>query len=147
MNTMALYNRVCLKASRNTTFSYSTSFSLGIRSLDKRFHDPIHAIYGFVRFADEIVDTFHGHPKAELLQRFWDDTHRAVAEGLSLNPILHSFQGVVAQYRIEAEWPWTLLIRSTTNRAMPRTFWEVLKWWASCAYAFSAKGMRYGMIG
>lgn len=103
MNTMALYNRVCLKASRNTTFSYSTSFSLGIRSLDKRFHDPIHAIYGFVRFADEIVDTFHGHPKAELLQRFWDDTHRAVAEGLSLNPILHSFQGVVDQYRIEAE--------------------------------------------
>lgn len=98
MNTMALYNAVCLKASRTTTHSYSTSFSLGIRSLDKRFHDPIHAIYGFVRFADEIVDTFHGHSKAELLQRFWDDTHRAVAEGISLNPILHSFQGVVNQY-------------------------------------------------
>lgn len=103
MNTMALYNAVCLKASRTTTHSYSTSFSLGIRSLDKRFHDPIHAIYGFVRFADEIVDTFHGHAKADLLQRFWDDTHRAVAEGISLNPILHSFQGVVNQYGIEAE--------------------------------------------
>ncbi|MBK8613241.1 MAG: phytoene/squalene synthase family protein [Flavobacteriales bacterium] len=103
MNTMALYNAVCLKASRTTTHSYSTSFSLGIRSLDKRFHDPIHAIYGFVRFADEIVDTFHGHSKAELLQRFWDDTHRAVAEGISLNPILHSFQGVVNQYGIEAD--------------------------------------------
>ena len=60
MNTLALYDKVCQKASRHTTYSYSTSFSLGIRSLDKRFHAPIHAIYGFVRFADEIVDTFHG---------------------------------------------------------------------------------------
>lgn len=103
MNTTALYDKVCLKASRTTTRSYSTSFSLGIRSLDKRFHDPIHAIYGFVRFADEIVDTFHQHDKAALLQRFWDDTHRAIAEGISLNPILHSFQAVVNRYGIEAE--------------------------------------------
>lgn len=103
MNTLALYEKVCLKASRSTTHSYSTSFSLGIRSLDKRFHDPIHAIYGFVRFADEIVDTFHGHDKPALLQRFWDDTHRAIAEGISLNPILHSFQAVVNRYGIEAE--------------------------------------------
>ncbi|MBL8001425.1 MAG: phytoene/squalene synthase family protein [Flavobacteriales bacterium] len=103
MNTTALYDKVCLKASRTTTRSYSTSFSLGIRSLDKRFHDPIHAIYGFVRFADEIVDTFHQHDKAALLQRFWDDTHRAIAEGISLNPILHSFQSVVNRYGIEAE--------------------------------------------
>jgi phytoene synthase len=103
MNTIDLYDKVCLKASRNTTRSYSTSFSLGIRSLDKRFHDPIHAIYGFVRFADEIVDTFHTHDKPALLQRFWDDTHRAIAEGISLNPILHSFQAVVNRYGIEAE--------------------------------------------
>lgn len=103
MNTIALFNKVCLKASRTTTRSYSTSFSLGIRSLDKRFHDPIHAIYGFVRFADEIVDTFHDHDKATLLQRFWDDTHRAIAEGISLNPILQSFQSVVNRYGIEPE--------------------------------------------
>jgi len=103
MNTLDLYDKVCLKASRTTTRSYSTSFSLGIRSLDKRFQDPIHAIYGFVRFADEIVDTFHQHDKAALLQRFWDDTHRAIAEGISLNPILHSFQAVVNRYGIEAE--------------------------------------------
>jgi len=103
MNTIALYDKVCLKASRNTTHSYSTSFSLGIRSLDRRLHDPIHAIYGFVRFADEIVDTFHGHAKADLLQRFWNDTHTAIAEGISLNPILHSFQSVVNRYGIEPE--------------------------------------------
>lgn len=103
MNTVDLYDKVCLKASRHTTYSYSTSFSLGIRSLDKKFHAPIHAIYGFVRFADEIVDTFHGFDKDDLLKRFRDDTYRAVAEGISLNPILHSFQRVVNTYSIEQE--------------------------------------------
>ena len=103
MNTVDLYDKVCLKASRHTTYSYSTSFSLGIRSLDKRFHSPIHAIYGFVRFADEIVDTFHGFDKNELLKRFREDTYRAISEGISLNPILHSFQRVVNTYRIDRE--------------------------------------------
>jgi phytoene/squalene synthetase len=103
MNTVDLYDKVCLKASRHTTYSYSTSFSLGIRSLDKRFHSPIHAIYGFVRFADEIVDTFHGFDKNDLLKRFREDTYRAISEGISLNPILHSFQRVVNTYRIDRE--------------------------------------------
>jgi phytoene synthase len=103
MNTIALYDKVCLKASRHTTYSYSTSFSLGIRSLNKRFHAPIHAIYGFVRFADEIVDTFHGFDKAALLARFRADTYRAIEEVISLNPILHSFQRVVNEFRIERE--------------------------------------------
>lgn len=103
MNTIALYDAVCLKASRNTTRSYSTSFSLGIRSLDRSLRDPIHAIYGFVRFADEIVDTFHGHDKVTLLARFREDTHAAIRAGISLNPILHSFQRVVAKYGIEPE--------------------------------------------
>lgn len=103
MNTMALYDEVCMTASRHTTYRYSTSFSLGIRSLNKRFHAPIHAIYGFVRFADEIVDTFHEHDKATLLQRFRDDMNRAIEEGISLNPILHSFQSVVNRYGIERE--------------------------------------------
>jgi phytoene synthase len=103
MNSMALYHRVCLKASRNTTAAYSTSFSLGVRALHKRFHNPIHAIYGFVRFADEIVDTFHAHDKRALLARFREDTERAIAEGISLNPILHSYQSVVLRYGIERE--------------------------------------------
>lgn len=103
MNTLALYDEVCMQASRNTTKAYSTSFSIGIRSLDRRFHDPIHAIYGFVRFADEIVDTFHGMDKANLLHRFREDTLRAVREKVSLNPILHSFQRVVNAYGVEQE--------------------------------------------
>ena len=103
MNTIDLYNDVCLKASRTTTGSYSTSFSLGIRSLEKDLQGPIHAIYGFVRFADEIVDTFHGFDKKTLLARFREDTHTAIREGISLNPILQSFQLVVNGYGIEAE--------------------------------------------
>jgi phytoene/squalene synthetase len=103
MNTMALYDKVCIKASRSTTLTYSTSFSLGVRSLHRRFREPIHAIYGFVRFADEIVDTFHGYDKPTLLARFREETERSITEGISLNPILHSFQQVVNRYGIERE--------------------------------------------
>ncbi|MCB0770049.1 MAG: phytoene/squalene synthase family protein [Flavobacteriales bacterium] len=101
MNTIAQYDQVCVHASRETTKRYSTSFSLGIRSLERRLRDPIHAIYGFVRFADEIVDTFHDHDKEQLLKRFREDTHDAVRNRISLNPILHSFQRVVNTYGIE----------------------------------------------
>ncbi|MEM1214273.1 MAG: phytoene/squalene synthase family protein [Bacteroidota bacterium] len=98
-----LYREVCIESSRMITKRYSTSFSMGIRAFDKRFRDPIYAIYGFVRFADEIVDTFHDYPKAELLSRFWQDTYRAIDEGISLNPVLQSFQEVVRAYHIERE--------------------------------------------
>jgi len=76
---------------------------MGIRVFDKRFRAPICAVYGFVRFADEIVDTFHGFPKAKLLQRFREDTYRAIEERISLNPVLHSFQEAVHRYGIERE--------------------------------------------
>jgi 15-cis-phytoene synthase len=109
MNTIALFDRVCARTSAYTTYAYSTSFSLGIRSLHKRFHESIHAIYGFVRFADEIVDTFHGHDKEMLLQRFREEVYRSIAEGISLNPILHSFQRTVHRYGIEAELYGTFL--------------------------------------
>ncbi len=98
-----LYDNVCLRCSKLTTNSYSTSFSLGIRFLHRDFHMPIYAIYGFVRFADEIVDTFHEHNKSELLARFKADTYQAIEEKISLNPILHSFQYVVNKYHIERE--------------------------------------------
>ncbi|MDQ3101336.1 MAG: phytoene/squalene synthase family protein [Bacteroidota bacterium] len=101
MNTVELYDQVCINASRNVTRAYSTSFSLGIRSLHPSLRDPIHAIYGFVRFADEIVDTFHDHDKVKLLNAFREETEKAVAEKISLNPILHSFQRVVDRYGIE----------------------------------------------
>lgn len=103
MTNMKLYDDVCLQASRATTFSYSTSFGLGVRSLHKRFRAPIHSIYGFVRFADEIVDTFHAHDKRALLEQFTTDTWRAIDEGISLNPILHSFQNTVRTYAIDRE--------------------------------------------
>jgi phytoene/squalene synthetase len=102
MNTLEQYNSVCSKASRAAASSYSTSFSLGIRSLHKELRGPINAIYGFVRFADEIVDTFHGYDKATLLARFRNETHTAIREGISLNPILQSFQLAANRFGIEA---------------------------------------------
>jgi len=100
---MDLYNKVCRECSKHITNRYSTSFSMGIRVFDKRFRAPIYAVYGFVRFADEIVDTFHDYPKKQLLDRFRQDTYRAIEEGISLNPVLHAFQETVHQYGIERE--------------------------------------------
>jgi phytoene synthase len=103
MDYLKLFNKVSISCSKVVTRSYSTSFSLGIRCLDKEVQDPIYSIYGFVRFADEIVDTFHEFDKQTLLNRFKEDTHRSVAEKISLNPILNSFQKTVNAYNIEAE--------------------------------------------
>ena len=103
MNHLELYHKVSLRCSKLVTRSYSTSFSLGIRCLEKKLQDPIYAIYGFVRFADEIVDTFHEQDKATLLLRFKEETFRAIHEKISLNPILNSFQATVNQFAIERE--------------------------------------------
>jgi len=103
MTQMQLYSNTCMECSELITKRYSTSFSTGIRVFDKRFRAPIYAIYGFVRFADEIVDTFHDHPKPELLQRFRKDTYRAIEERISLNPVLQAFQQTVHRYSIEME--------------------------------------------
>jgi phytoene/squalene synthetase len=103
MDQIALYNHNSFNCSKITTQNYSTSFSLGILSLNKKYRDPIYGIYGFVRFADEIVDTFHTHQKQTLIERFEQDTYLAIEEKISLNPILHSFQMVVNQYGLEHE--------------------------------------------
>lgn len=100
---MNLYNKTCRECSQLITKRYSTSFSMGIRVFDRRFRPPIYAIYGFVRFADEIVDTFHHTDKANLLNRFREDTYQAIEEGISLNPVLHAFQETVHEYQIERE--------------------------------------------
>jgi 15-cis-phytoene synthase len=89
------------RCSRLTTTMYSTSFSLGIHCLHKKFRDPIYSIYGFVRFADEIVDTFHEFDREQLFNRFREDTYHSIEEKISLNPILNSFQHTVHQYKIE----------------------------------------------
>lgn len=101
MNSVELYQKSCVQCSELITKNYSTSFSLGIRVFDKEFRDPIYSIYGFVRFADEIVDTFHAHDKRELLEDFRKETFKAIYQGISLNPILEAFQQVVNQYQID----------------------------------------------
>ena len=98
-----LYNSVCNSCSKLITNRYSTSFSLGIKVFDKKIRGPIYSIYGFVRFADEIVDSFHHSDKHLLLERFRKDTYQAIDEKISLNPVLHSFQMVVNEYGIEKE--------------------------------------------
>jgi 15-cis-phytoene synthase len=100
---MDLFSKTTFECSKLITQRYSTSFTLGIRTLHKRFHFPIYALYGYVRYADEIVDTFHEHDKARLLKRFRTDTKQALDEKISLNPVLHSFQQVVHEYGIEWE--------------------------------------------
>jgi len=98
---LELYDKVCKECSQLITNRYSTSFSLGIRLFAKELRNPIYAIYGFVRFADEIVDTFHTYDKKLLLDEFRADTYKAIEQGISLNPVLHSFQKVVSEYDIE----------------------------------------------
>lgn len=96
-----LFDDISRKSSKMVTNAYSTSFSLGIRFLAKKFHNPIYAIYGFVRFADEIVDSFHEYNKPELLDEFRNETYKAIERGISMNPILNNFQQVVNEYRID----------------------------------------------
>ena len=98
-----LFDDISQEMSQLTTKRYSTSFSLGISFLDSNLHKPIYSIYGFVRFADEIVDSFHGFDKEALLADFKVQTYRAIAEGISLNPILNSFQWAVNKYSIPME--------------------------------------------
>jgi len=101
MTNMNLFHEVSQDCSRNTTEKYSTSFSSAIKLLHKDLRKPICNIYGFVRFADEVVDTFHEHDKTVLLNEFKEATYTAIQRGISLNPILHSFQLTVNQYHID----------------------------------------------
>ena len=99
----ALFDQVSLKASKMVTNTYSTSFSLGIRMLNESVREPVYAIYGFVRFADEIVDSFEGYDKAALIADFRKQTDEAIDQRISLNPILNSFQHAVNHYSID-QW-------------------------------------------
>lgn len=99
----ALFDQISMGTSKLITKSYSTSFSMGILGLDSKFHNPIYAVYGYVRLADEIVDSFHDFNKEELLDQFERDTFEALEKRISLNPVLNSFQEVVHQFNIE-EW-------------------------------------------
>ncbi|TCC89169.1 phytoene/squalene synthase family protein [Pedobacter frigiditerrae] len=99
----AIFDNLSAECSKLTTLRYSTSFSLGIYFLNKKLRQPIYAIYGFVRLADEIVDSFHDYDKDFLLKKFKNDCYEAIEQGISLNPILNSFQQVVNEYEIDRE--------------------------------------------
>jgi len=99
----SLFDDISHETSKLATLRYSTSFSLAIKFLAPDLHRPIYAIYGFVRFADEIVDSFHDYDKAALLADFSRQTFDAIEQGISLNPVLNSFQWVVNTYAIPVE--------------------------------------------
>src|SRR3954471_22097985 len=98
---MEQFHTVSEKCSQVVTEKYSTSFSSAIRMLHRDLRTPIFNIYGFVRFADEIVDTFHEHDKPNLLAQFKKETYDAIERCISLNPILNSFQRTVNDFHIE----------------------------------------------
>jgi phytoene/squalene synthetase len=95
-----LFEETAADVSKRITQAYSTSFSLGIKTLSKKYHEPIYGIYGMVRYADEIVDTFHDFDKKYLLEKFKRDTFEAIEQKISLNPVLFSFQKAVNEYQI-----------------------------------------------
>lgn len=96
-----LFDSVSINCSKLVTKSYSTSFSLAVKMLAPSIRDAIYSIYGFVRFADEIVDSFHNYDKEKLLKKFEKDYYKAYKNDISLNPILHSFQATVKKYNID----------------------------------------------
>ena len=96
-----LYDQLSHQVSKAVTQKYSTSFSLGILALHSSIRPAIYAIYGYVRLADEIVDSFHDYDKRILLERFSEQTWQALDEGISLNPVLQSFQETVSRYKID----------------------------------------------
>lgn len=98
-----LFDELSYKISKQTTQQYSTSFSLGILALSPKIRNSIYAIYGYVRLADEIVDSFHGFDRATLLARFREQTNQALEEKISLNPILQAFQETIHRYEIDIQ--------------------------------------------
>jgi len=98
-----LFDELSYDVSKYTTQKYSTSFSLGILALKPSIRPAVYAVYGYVRLADEIVDSFHGYDKEKLLKRLRSETYQALEDGISLNPILHSFQETVRRYDINKQ--------------------------------------------
>ncbi|HZL09278.1 MAG TPA: squalene/phytoene synthase family protein [Prolixibacteraceae bacterium] len=100
---MDLYRKNNLDCSKITTRNYSTSFSLGVRMLSLKYREGIYSIYGFVRYADEIVDTFFEQDQRTIFEEFRQETFKAIERGFSINPIIDSFQMAVRKYHIDRE--------------------------------------------
>ena len=105
----SLFDQVSADVCKITTRTYSTSFSLGIHFLNSRLHNSIYAIYGFVRLADEIVDSFEGYDQEYLLRKFKEDTYEAIDNRISCNPVLNAFQATVYRYEINIDLVETFL--------------------------------------
>jgi 15-cis-phytoene synthase len=103
MNPLELYDKTAIECSKKVANNYSTSFSLGIKLISPELRWAIYGIYGMVRYADEIVDTFYHTQQKELLLKFKEETYLAIELGISLNPVLHSFQKAANQYGIGKE--------------------------------------------
>jgi len=101
MEKLKLYDGVCFDSSKTMTYKYSTSFASAIRLLSPSLHAPIHGIYGFVRLADEVVDSFHHIPQERILAELKSETYKAIELGFSVNPIIHSFQQVINKFGID----------------------------------------------
>lgn len=99
----SIFDTISYECSRNVTKAYSTSFSSAVRMLSPSIRQDIYNIYGFVRFADEIVDTFHDYNKEELFTKFENSLDNALKDGISLNPVLNSFQHTANKYNIPRE--------------------------------------------
>lgn len=123
-----LFDNLSHEMSTLTTKRYSTSFSLGISFLQKDLQQPIHAVYGFVRFADEIVDSFHDYDKAYLLADFKRQTYEAIEKGISLNPILNSFQWAVNKYNIPMELVETFLASMEMDLESEKVVYDQVKY-------------------
>ena len=95
-----IFDEISAACSKKITQAYSTSFTLGIRFLSKKFHNPIYNIYGLVRCADEIVDSFHEYDKKYLLKKYKTDAFEAIEQKISINPVLNSFQETANRYNI-----------------------------------------------
>lgn len=117
---MQLFDNTAFKISKIVTENYSTSFSAATGLLDKNHRAAIYSIYGFVRFADEIVDTFHAWNKELLLEKFEKDLFQALETGISLNPVLHSFQLTVTKFKIPHEYIGSFLnsMKSDLNKTV-----------------------------
>jgi phytoene synthase len=99
----SIFDTISFECSRNVTKTYSTSFSSAVQMLSPSIRQDIYNIYGFVRFADEIVDSFHDYNKEQLFERFAQDLEAALLHKISLNPVLNSFQHTVNKYDIPNE--------------------------------------------
>jgi len=100
----ALFHKTSFKVSKEITKNYSTSFSLGISVFSPAYKNAIYSIYGFVRLADEIVDSFHAHDKTRLISEFSEETFKAIERGISLNPVLNAYQNTVNEYKIDKKY-------------------------------------------